>query len=252
MNNRNGKWLLTLLFAMAILTMTACGNAQKEQPETKNDAPPEPIDVQIAIKPESLNPGDTVTIEAKVTQGEEPVEDADEVEFELWRDGDADDEHKMIEGKHAGDGIYTIEQTLDDAGVYYVIAHVTARGMHNMPQKEFHVGEVKDEGGHSGHDHGNDGVQIHFMPEKQIKADKETTLTAHVHKDGEPLAHARVRYELWKSGNEQHQFFDTEEGAKGEYSSPAIFRTPGDYHVIVHVEKGSIHEHKEHTIKVEP
>ena len=76
-------------------------------------------------------------IEAVVTQGKENVEDANKVEFEIRKSGQETNE-KII-GKHQGNGIYSINKTFQEAGDYSIIAHVTARDMHNMPKKEFTV-----------------------------------------------------------------------------------------------------------------
>lgn len=107
------------------------------------DEIPEIIEVQIMSEPEELNPGEPALIQAKVTQGTEEVADAKSVIFEVWYSGE--EHHEMLEGKHTGNGIYSIDRNFDKAGVYNVIAHVTARDMHNMPRKQFIVGQVSDE-----------------------------------------------------------------------------------------------------------
>jgi len=78
-----------------------------------------------------------VQINEKVTQGDEKVEDAKKVEFELWKSDQ--ESHEKVLGKHQGNGVYSISQTFQEDGEYTVIAHVTARDMHNMPKKEFSV-----------------------------------------------------------------------------------------------------------------
>ena len=83
-----------------------------------------------------------IIFEAKITQGDENVEDADEVTFEIWRS--KDEKHEKIDVKHAEDGIYRLEKTFEQEGTYYIISHVTARDMHNMPKKEFVVGNASE------------------------------------------------------------------------------------------------------------
>lgn len=41
--------------------------------------------------------------------------------------------------EHQGKGVYSIITTFQEAGTYSVTAHVIARGMHNMPTKEYKV-----------------------------------------------------------------------------------------------------------------
>lgn len=103
----------------------------------QDDNLPQMVEVNLSIKP---NPGELdkpVTFEAKVTQGKDQVEDA-EVIFEIWRA--KNDNHEKVEIKHSENGVYRLEKSFNQEGTYYIISHVTARDMHNMPKKEFVVG----------------------------------------------------------------------------------------------------------------
>lgn len=97
------------------------------------------IEVAVSIEPQSAQAGQEVLLQAGVTQDADKVEDADEVMFEVRRSGV--DESAMILGEHTGDGIYTVPYVFPDAATYFVTAHVTARGMHNMPTLEVDVAE---------------------------------------------------------------------------------------------------------------
>ncbi|WP_035346959.1 FixH family protein [Halalkalibacter hemicellulosilyticus] len=120
--------------------LVAC--AGEEQGDIQNDGVPEVVEVDIML-PEIV-PGEEVILQTKVTQGNENVDDAEEVEFEVWKHGKKD-ESDMISGEHQGDGIYEISYTFVDDGVYNVTSHVTARGMHVMPTKQVIVGDVSEE-----------------------------------------------------------------------------------------------------------
>lgn len=231
-----------LLLVAVILVGTAC--TAKEDNNTSSQEAPQPIEVEI-LTPDTLEAGKEITIEAKVTQGKEAVEDADEVLFELWKDGD--ENHDEIEGTHQGEGIYSIKQTFPEDGVYYVIAHVTARNMHNMPKKELIVGDVSH-----GHHHGdNEGLVLHIQLEKEIRVNEETTLTAHVMEEGKPLEKATVKFEVWKKNEKgKHNFLEAKEGQPGEYQTKTTFSSKGEYVVKLHMEKGKLHEHSEETITV--
>ncbi|MNJ36789.1 FixH family protein [Paenibacillus bouchesdurhonensis] len=134
------KWTAALL-VLVIAVLAGCSSAS-DQTRLLNEIP-EIIEVQIQSDPEELKLGESVAIQAKVTQGGEDVTDAKSVIFEVWYSGD--EEHEMLEGTHTGNGVYGIERTFDKDGVYNVIAHVTARDMHNMPRKQFIVGTVSEE-----------------------------------------------------------------------------------------------------------
>ena len=81
----------------------------------------------------------TIKMAAVVTQGDDKVDDADEVEFEVWEEGKKDESVK-IESTNDKDGLYTAETSFDHDGLFHVQVHVTARGLHTMPKKEVTVG----------------------------------------------------------------------------------------------------------------
>ena len=130
------KLLLTL--AVTAVLAVGCG-AEDDSVDTLNSGGI-PVEVMVELlTPEKLNAGEVTTLEVKVTQGGEVVNDADSVEFEVWESG-LRDEGTMIEGEFTEDGVYTAEYTFDHDGVYYMYAHTTARGMHVMPKQQFIVG----------------------------------------------------------------------------------------------------------------
>jgi hypothetical protein len=122
------KWLF--LFGMLILFLAGCTSQKESQEELAF------LDVKIATE-EKLPLNKEVEIACVVTYGNEKVTDADEVKFEIWKNGTED--HEMIVGKHAGEGKYVIQKTFTKAGTYSIVAHVTARNMHNMPKVEVTV-----------------------------------------------------------------------------------------------------------------
>src|SRR5690606_7948747 len=93
---------------------------------------------------EQAEPAEEIVLSATVTQGEEPVEDADEVVFEVWQSGHRD-HGEMIEAAHTADGIYEADTVLEDEGLYFIQAHTTARRMHTMLKQEITVGDPDPE-----------------------------------------------------------------------------------------------------------
>ncbi|WP_342431951.1 FixH family protein [Neobacillus sp. FSL H8-0543] len=124
-----------LFFSLVLLLLVSLSGCSEEKLEHEL---PEMIEVVLTVTPESGQVNEPVTLEAKVTQGEENVEDAKEVKFEIWRAND--EKHEEIEIEHAEDGVYRLEKTFQQEGTYYIISHVTARDMHNMPKEEFIIG----------------------------------------------------------------------------------------------------------------
>lgn len=108
---------------------------------TKEETVPQIIEVSVKTKPEILIVNKEITIVAKVTQGEDIVDDADEVKFEIWKEGEKEDQHEEVEAKwNKSEGVYYVEKIFEEQGIYNVIAHVTARGMHSMPKVQIEVG----------------------------------------------------------------------------------------------------------------
>lgn len=149
------KWMYSLV-AIPVL-LFGCGG---EEPKVDTlDSGIMPVEVVVEIQtPEHLNVNETVQLAARVTQGDEAVEDAEEVKFEVWESGLRDD-GQMLDGKLTEDGVYAIDHTFDHDGVYYMFAHTTARGLHVMPKQQLVVGnpdmsKVLEEEGSASMDHG--------------------------------------------------------------------------------------------------
>ncbi len=111
---------------LGMMIMAACTNHNK-QAET-----PAVLDVKIDA-PDHIDLNKPTKLACVVTYGGEKVDDASEVKFEVWKHGSS--EREMLEAKHDGDGRYSVEKRFTQAGTYSVVAHVTARDMHNMPKK---------------------------------------------------------------------------------------------------------------------
>src|SRR5699024_5357381 len=63
--------------------------------------------------PENTDHKENIHLEALVTYEGEPVEEADEVLFEIWESGNEDDSEK-IEADNEGEGVYTLDYQFDE------------------------------------------------------------------------------------------------------------------------------------------
>ena len=54
-------------------------------------------------------------------KGKEKVTDADDVKFEIWKDGD--EKHEMLDGKHKGKGVYAVENIRNGWSIPYYCSH---------------------------------------------------------------------------------------------------------------------------------
>ena len=126
-----------LLFVMLCL-LTACSKDQSNQVEQTLAF----LEVDVTISPEQAKVGENVIFEATVTYGDEPVVDAESVVFEIGQTNTGKTEEFHVE--HYQDGIYRLERSFLEEGTYFIYAHVTAEGLHNMPKKEFIIGKPNE------------------------------------------------------------------------------------------------------------
>lgn len=132
------KYIKYLVPFALLLFLAACTAGESGTGEV-----PEVVEADIQL-PAEMKPGESYQLQVEVTQGGKPVEDADEVLFEIWNDSEGG-ESSRVEAKHIGEGIYQVDETFEITGVYSVQTHVTARAMHVMPKRQFQVGDVTKE-----------------------------------------------------------------------------------------------------------
>lgn len=132
-----------LLISLAVLAgvLAGCNNANPSKTDdstSHNEG--STVEVKVDIQtPKKVQPGKDVDLIAHITQGGKAVNDADEVKFEVWESGKRD-QAKMAEGKLDKNGLYIATTKFAHAGVYYMYAHTTARGLHTMPKQKIIVG----------------------------------------------------------------------------------------------------------------
>lgn len=246
---KRSLWLM--LVGLVVLVLGACGSGANDSAKEADEDIPKPLDVQLEVQ-ETADVDETVTLKATVTQGDEKVTDADEVEFEVWEDGKKED-GEMIEATNNEDGTYEAETSFGHDGAFTVQVHVTARGQHTMPKQSVTVGEGAPEGHeHEGADH-VEGFSMHFMKPEDVKNSKEEELVVHVEYEDEALEGAKVRYEIWNYDvSDDHDWIDAKESEAGEYVANYTFEQSGMYTIQIHVEDDEdLHEHEEYEIEVQ-
>ncbi|MEC1777239.1 FixH family protein [Bacillus mojavensis] len=130
------KMVAAVLFS-AVFLLNGCGS-EENKAHTAAETP-EVLDVKLT-GPEKVKPGEHAAYEAAVSYGDEAVTDADEVEFEVWKDGEKNDS-KMFKAKQE-DGVYRLETEFKEDGIYTVQSHVTAKKQHSMPTLKVQVGDA--------------------------------------------------------------------------------------------------------------
>ncbi|MBD3860152.1 FixH family protein [Bacillus sp. 28A-2] len=130
--------MMGIILMLALLS--ACGNSAANS--DKGEVP-ELLEVKLT-GPEQVEKNESVIVKAAVTYGDTPVDDADDVQFEVWKDGNKDNS-KMIQPKKENQGVYELHTAFKKDGLYIIQVHVTAKQQHNMPKTKIHVGDVKKE-----------------------------------------------------------------------------------------------------------
>ncbi|OMP67122.1 FixH family protein [Domibacillus epiphyticus] len=131
------KKYLALLFIGIILVLSACIGEEKKENTVSTT---EPVHVELTV-PAKAPLNEAVEMTATVTQSGEAVGDADEVKYEIWKDGVKEDS-EMIEAESEGKGVYSIKKTFSEEALYHVQVHVTARGLHTMPKAPIAIGDA--------------------------------------------------------------------------------------------------------------
>ncbi|MFC4353572.1 FixH family protein [Chryseomicrobium palamuruense] len=129
------KWLALVALALVV---SGCTQEDSHEDHTMHDEDVAIVEVEI-INEAVYNPGDEVTLSARVSQSGEAVDDAEEVLFEVWESGHYEESQK-IEGELSEDGVYEATYTFETEGVFYMFAHTTARDMHVMPKQMITIG----------------------------------------------------------------------------------------------------------------
>ncbi|TYS65925.1 FixH family protein [Bacillus infantis] len=259
------------VFILAVMVLAACGKGSDDSGQGNGGQVPEILEAKLDV-PEKVELNEEITLSVEVVQGEEAVEDADEVKFEIWQEGNQE-ESEMLPAEHTGKGIYQAAKTFGKDGDYIVQVHVTARDMHTMPKAEVQAGEGGDAGnsadGEAAHEHGEDEGHDHesggeesshhhgeaaisFIKPDHIHMKQAAGLDVQVDKkDGAPLEKALVKLEIMKEGKDTPEWVNLTESGEGKYSAEHSFAEAGSYTVTVHVENSEgLHEHSDFPLTV--
>lgn len=239
-----------IAFLVGMLGLLGACNQEESEPVSEA---PEIFQLEADLTAtETADVGGTVAMKTIVTQGEEKIDDADEVVYEIWEEGQKADS-KMIDAINEGDGVYTAETSFDHDGLFHIQVHVTANAQHTMPLVEVTVGDGGnyDKADVEENDHA-EGFSMHFMKPEDVKTGEETDFVVHVQLNEGALEEANVRFEIWDESSEAaHEWIETSETTAGEYVATHTFEEVGTYTVQIHVENDDgLHEHEEYNIEV--
>lgn len=251
------KKLLPIIVVLFFLA--ACGQTENDTNGSASDTEETIETIKVDLQtPKQLEVDKKTTLKAVVSQGEEKVDDADEVEFEIWVETGKENS-EMLTAEHVGDGAYAVEKAFAEEGVYYVQSHVTAREMHTMPKAKVIVGNPEESASVAsaqheqtkGGKHHESSVTMKLNHPDVVEAGKNTLLTVQLSKDDTPLEGVNATLEILKHGKDEPQWINLDEKSAGKYEKPVTLPDAGKYSVTIHVKKDDLHEHKEVTIEAQ-
>jgi hypothetical protein len=229
---------------LAFMLISFSGCAPKPTAPIQPNIPTQ-LTLSFETNPTKPAPNQPLTLMTKVTSNNKAVDNAN-VEFEIWKTETKN--HQMMKAKRTGDGLYTITNMYPASGIYNIIIHATTPQVHQMISKTFTLGQVSKE--QHEHHSATAGLLLHLQLPATAKSGQETKLIGHVAQHNKPFTGANVKFEMWKNDSSKHDYADVEETKPGEYYSTYQFKTSGTYHVKMHVEKGTEHEHSEQMLVV--
>ncbi|MDG5786227.1 FixH family protein [Evansella sp. AB-P1] len=266
--------LLVVIYTIIGTLLVGCGQSENNN-SSSGEINFDPLGVEI-IAPDEVDPHTDVVLQAFVTQGEEKVNDASEVLFEIWKHGQKEESDFIEAHLTEDDGVYEITYQFPEVNIYLIQPHVTARGMHQMPVREIMVGDVPDDhpyyqeddqdhhhnhdhDHHNDHEHGDDHHHSHELHEsmavdwrvgEEVKLHEEVKLATFVEWQDAPWTEGRLRYEVYQPGDEVHDWLEAEEETAGLYTVSHVFEELGEYHIIIHIEDDELHEHVQKKVTI--
>jgi hypothetical protein len=245
-----------LLFGIAsILFMSSCSSKNEHHDNNHGEGSELPLSVSVEITPENPSVSEKVTFTALASKDGESINGLTSVKFEVWKDGQEEDEHIMLVGSSVSKGIYEAKTSFSEEGNYHVIYHINDNtGFHHMDKINFHVGSLEQSDNHNnGHHDANSepNLIIHNMDISPVQ-NEEINIMSHVSVNGAALEGGHVKFEVINEVTGDIDFVNATEKKAGEYMATYSFNAKGAYTIKTHVEHSDmdIHDHKKWSVIV--
>lgn len=94
-------------------------------------------------------------------------------------------------------------------------------------------------------------LEITFSTEPiAAQASSQTILVSKITQNGKAVKNAKVKFEVWATGQENHDMIEAVQTESGKYTINKKFDLAGEYNVIVHVYTPEIHQMIRRNFKV--
>ncbi|WP_171051869.1 FixH family protein [Alteribacter natronophilus] len=235
--------LPAVILAVSILT-GGCLNQQENAAEEHEP----PVTIQVLFEPRQ-EAGNEVPLLVRLTRGGEPVEQADEVTFEVWQHGNSPSA-EVLEAEPVGDGMYEKMHIFENTGFFYVQSRAEVNGRTTATISEIEVGAITiNQGEDSEAKDLPPEMFVSFGVQDELGAAEPAVLTVQINWEDEPWEDADVSFRI--EGDEGHSgSVDAQEMEPGEYQAEYAFPEPGEYEVIIDMEKEDVSEELRDTVEV--
>ncbi|OZM57170.1 hypothetical protein CIB95_06795 [Lottiidibacillus patelloidae] len=250
------KKLVLLGIIASLLTLASCSSHGEHHHNDHGNSTELPLTVSVEITPKNPEISEEVIFRAIVLKDDEKINGLDSIKFEIWKDGQQEDEHQMLKASSVSKGIYEAKTTFAEEGKYHVIYHINDNtGFHHMDKIVFHVGLTENNELHNSHSHddghGENNLIIHNM-EISPKQNEKAMIMSHVSMNGTALEGGYVKFEIINEDTGEVEFVPASEKKAGEYVATYRFKSKGVYSINTHVEQKEfdIHDHKKWSVIV--
>ncbi|GAB6990084.1 FixH family protein [Paenibacillus pini] len=136
---KNKSFLTVVGVIILVFILSGCGSSSKSDGmDMDMGAMTDPITAELSWSPQTAKVNEKVHIQVIVKQKDTNVDKADEVMFEISKEGDSS-QHEKVAATNSGDGKFTLDKTFTSAGTYSITSHVTVGPQHTMPTKKLIV-----------------------------------------------------------------------------------------------------------------
>ena len=95
-------------------------------------------------------------------------------------------------------------------------------------------------------------LEVSIITPEKIEINKEITIAAEVIQGEEKVTNAdEVKFEIWKSGQEEHEMFPASNEKDGTYSIKKTFSEGGNYYIVAHTTANRMHSMPKKEVIVE-
>ncbi|MDX1258228.1 FixH family protein [Exiguobacterium sp. K1] len=241
-----------MFFATGLLLAGCANDKQAMDHDTMQGSRKKPVDVTVDVPAKTME-NQKVVFQATALENKKAV-NLENVAFEVWKADEKEAVHQKFKAALKKTGTYQAEAKLAE-GEYEGLYHINDKnGLHHMDKISFVVmdhshEDTKKDTTEQAHEHATvEGLSVHYMGAKTMKAGAKLPVSFHVFLNGKPLQ-ADVQIEVIEPGVEKHTYLPLTKKSD-QYVGEVSLTHPGKTIIRLHVENDQLHHHQDQTISV--